>query len=122
MLNELTIFQKTYELLTYLYPVLKKFPKSEKYTLAQRIENTIINLIEQIITLNLEKNKEEPLKKADIELEKLRIFTRLSHDQKFIGIHQYEIINTKTAEIGKMIGGLKKRQTDRIKSNIINSN
>lgn len=109
MLNDMAIFAKAYELLKYLYPVVNRFPKSEKYTLGQRVENSALAFLEQVIIANAEKDKSAALKKADAELEKLRIFVRLSHEFNFIGMKQYEIISGHIAELGKLLGGWKKR-------------
>jgi four helix bundle protein len=105
MLHELTIFQKTYDLILYLYPLVNKFPKSQRFVLGQRIENTALGTLEGIIVANNEFNKEEALKKTSVELEKLRIFIRLAKDLRFIGFKQYEHVSGIINEIGKMLGG-----------------
>jgi len=38
MIEDMKIFHKTYEFLKWLHTLLNKFPKSEKYTMAQKIE------------------------------------------------------------------------------------
>lgn len=111
MLHELKIFQKTYDLILYLYPVVNKFPKSEKFVLGQRIENTALNVLEGIIVANQEVDKEDRLKKTSVELEKLRIFIRLAKDLKFIGFKQYGHVSKMVNEIGKMLGGMIKKFT-----------
>ena len=62
---------------------MNKFPKSEKFVLEQRIENTALNVLEGIIIANQELEKKSALKKTSVELEKLRMFIQrvklLSH-------------------------------------------
>ena len=89
----------------YLHQVLKKFPKSERFTLTQRIENTTLNMLQSIIQANHESDKSDVLKQASVELEKLRILIRLAKDLKFVSIQEYENLSQFTTEIGKMIGG-----------------
>jgi four helix bundle protein len=105
MLHELMIFQKTYDMIQYLYPMVNKFPKSQRFVLGQRIENMALGILEGIIVANNEMDKKEALKKTSVELEKLRIFMRLAKDLKFIDFKQYEHVCALINEIGKMLGG-----------------
>lgn len=54
MLQDLVIFQKVYDLILWMYPTVNKFPKSQRFVLGQRIENTILKLLEGIIKANQE--------------------------------------------------------------------
>ena len=109
MLRDLHIFQKMYDFILWLYPCVKKFPKSEKYVLGERIEKTALNVMEGIIASNCEFDKKETLKKTSVELEKLRIFIRLAKDQKLMNFKQYETASRMVNEIGKILGGLIKK-------------
>ena len=61
MLEDMTIFHKTYEFMRWLHILLNKFPKSEKYTMAQKIENTALNVLEGIIQSNNDVDKTKAL-------------------------------------------------------------
>ena len=103
--QNLSIFEKTYEMILWLYPTVNKFPKSQRFVLGQQIENTILQILKGIIQVNVEINKKPYLKQISVELDKLRILIRLSKDLKFISIRQYQFIAEKINEIGKMLGG-----------------
>ena len=105
MYKNLAIFEKNYELMLWLYPTINKFPKSQRFVLGQRIENSILQILEGIIEANQEVNKLVYLKRISVELDKLRILIRLSKDLKFVSIRQYEFAAEKVNEIGKMLGG-----------------
>ena len=105
MFQNLPIFEKTYELILWLYLTVNKFPKSQRFVLGQQIEKTLLEILEGIIQANQEKNKLPYLKKISVELDKLRILIRLSKDLKFISIRQYKLAAEKINEIGKMLGG-----------------
>ena len=105
MFQNLPIFEKIYELILWLYPTVNKFPKSQRFVLGERIENTILIILEGIIQANQERNKLSYLKQTSIELDKLRILIRLSKDLKFISIRQYGFVAEKVNEVGKMLGG-----------------
>lgn len=110
MLNELAIFQKTYELIQYLYPLVNKFPKAQRFVLGQRIEGSAIGVLEGIIMANSLKDKGAALEKTSVELEKLRVFMRLGKDLKFMSFEQYEHASALINEIGRMLGGWVKTQ------------
>jgi len=112
MIEDMKIFHKTYEFIKWVHTLLNKFPKSEKYTMAQKIENTSLNFLESIIQSNNDFDKKESLQKAIIELDKLRIFFRLSKDLQFISFAQYEYGSNLINEIGRMLGGWYKKYTD----------
>jgi len=105
MFQDLSIFEKSYELILWIYPTVNKFPKYQRFILGQHIENTILKILEGVIEANQERNKFLYLKKISVNLDKLRILIRLSKDFKFISIRQYEFGARKINEIGKMLGG-----------------
>jgi hypothetical protein len=105
MLADLKIFVKVYDLIGYLHREIAKFPKSEKPVLGRRIYDSLLQILEYIITANEETIKKPHLKKASVELEKLRIFIRLANDFRLISIKKYGIIGKKIDEIGRMLGG-----------------
>ena len=109
MIEDMKIFHKTYEFIKWLHTLLNKFPKSEKYTMAQKIENTSLNFLESIIQSNNDFDKKQSLQKAIVELDKLRIFFRLSKDLQFISFSQYEYGSKSINEIGRMLGGWYKK-------------
>lgn len=116
MFQDLAIFEKTYELILWLYPTINKFPKNQRFILGQRVENIILRILEGIIEANQERNKIPYLKKISIELDKLRILIRLSKDLRFISIKQYQFAAEKVNEIGKMLGGWLKSSINRTQS------
>jgi len=48
MYKNLAIFEKTYDLILWIYPTVNKFPKSQRFVLGQHIENTVLELLEGI--------------------------------------------------------------------------
>lgn len=46
MAEKETVLTKTYDLLLYLIPVLTKFPRNHKFLLGDRIENTVLDVLE----------------------------------------------------------------------------
>ena len=102
------IITKTYDLLLYLIPQLAKFPRDQKFILADRIETLLLDFLEDIIQAYYSKEKIPFLEKGNIHLERIRILIRLSHDLKIINHSRYELISVQINELGKMVGGWRK--------------
>lgn len=105
MLDDLIIYQKAYDLLLWLHPVINKFPKSQTFILRQRIENKVLDIIGSIIQANIAREKSAALAKASVELDELRTLVRLAKDLRFINLKQYETAAEKMNEIGKLLYG-----------------
>jgi len=105
MLQDLVIFQKVYDLILWMYPLVNKFPKKQRFVLGQQLENTLLDILKGIIQANQERNKLETLKQVSIDLDKFRILFRLAKDLRFMSIKQYQFGAEKINEVGKILGG-----------------
>ncbi len=105
MLEDLIIYQKVYDLVLWIYPLINKFPKNQRFILGQQLENTLLEILKNIIQANQERNKLETLKQTSIELDKFRILYRLAKDLRFMNIKQYEFGAKKINEVGKLLTG-----------------
>ncbi len=110
MLSDLIIYQKTYDFMLWLHPVVNKFPKSQRFILGQRIENKTLDIISSMILANAERDKSAILKRASVELDELRILIRLSKDLRFINIKKYGFAAEKINEIGRLLSGWTRSQ------------
>jgi len=98
---------KIYDLLLYLIPQLEKFPRSQKFLLADRIETKVLDIQENLIEAyyTTAQQKLPVLQRTNLRLEQLRYLIRLSHDLKFFTHDRYGLLSEKINEIGKMVGG-----------------
>lgn len=89
-----TVLTKMYDLLLYLIPQLNKFPRSQKFLLADRIEKQILDIMEYLIEAyyTTTEKKQPILRRVNLELEKLRYLIRISHDLKHFSHQQYGFI------------------------------
>ncbi|MFA5104982.1 MAG: diversity-generating retroelement protein Avd [Candidatus Margulisiibacteriota bacterium] len=113
MIESANSIAKTYDLIRWLMPTVSKFPKCKRYTLGQRIENNILDILALLLEANYSKEKLNILKQANLKLEVFRHLIRLSYDLRFINIRRYELISKETNEIGRLIGGWIKQQSAR---------
>ena len=109
--EDLMILQKTYDMTHYAYGALRQFPKSERYALAADIKSSMHQLLQLIIRANKKFHKKTTLQDADIEIDVLRHFIRLSMELEFLTFKKYEYWSKLINEIGKMMGGWIKATT-----------
>ena len=114
MLKDLTIFQKSYELIKWLHGVAQRLPKSERFVLAQRLENTALDFLSAVIEANASRDKAAALGEAEVSLEKLRIHFRLAFELRYVSLKQYETGSRQIDELGRLLGGWKKKFCDSI--------
>lgn len=118
MFEQLPIFEKTYQIIRWLYPTINKFPKSQRFVLGQQIENSALSILTGIIAANGERDKVPALKRVSASLDTLRILIRLSKDLEFISVKQYVFAAERVNEIGKMLGGWMKHSASSASSPI----
>lgn len=102
-----TIIQKAYDLLLQTIPVLNKFPRSQKFTLADRIQNGLTDLLEELLRAyySPHDSKKALLQQVNIRLEILRHHFRLCYDLGLYSSLKYKDFAESLDEIGRMTGG-----------------
>ncbi len=110
------IFVKSYDFLLWLLPLTLKFPKSQRFLLAERLGKLALDFYELILDAVLETSEAaEKLDQADRMLNKIRLYIRLSRDLQCISLGQYEHAALCIDELGRLIGGWKKVQSAKTK-------
>jgi len=100
------IFSRTSDFIIWLLNHTEKFPKSERFRMAKRLEDSAFSFYELLIEATRStKRKRQHLIKADVELEKLRLYVRMSQQRKLTSISQYHFAAGILVEIGKLLGG-----------------
>jgi hypothetical protein len=106
------IFAKTYDFLVWLIPQTLKFPKSQRFVLAQRLHDAALDFHALLIRARRVRPNREVLVAADVELETVRLHLRLAHELKLLSAGQYEHASRAIVEIGRLLGGWMKRDHD----------
>lgn len=105
-MSELLVYKKTEVLLNQVYPILKNFPKSEKYGLSQEIRQAFYGLLKAIILgNNIKYRRREYQSEADGYLKLLLIYFNLAYEQKYINKKTQYKITLGLEEIGRLLGG-----------------
>ena len=107
----LAIERKVYEMIEYGYICLRRFPNSEKHTLAAEIKACMYSMLRFVIRARRQYYKKTTLQDMDIENHTLMTLVRLAKDLTFLPFKQYELWVVKLVEIGRMVGGWIKHQS-----------
>jgi hypothetical protein len=95
-----------HDLLLWLLPATRKFPRDYRFTLAQRINNQAFDLQDALIAASLDDaRRSEHWVKADIALQSLRKLFLLCHELALFSPGQYRHVSQMTAEVGRLLGG-----------------
>ena len=89
------------------YKYSQKFPKKDRYTIAQKAESNILETLELLFLANSKTTKSRLLilNKVDVKLKILKVLIRLAYDIKAIDQKTYIRLQAQLQEIGRMLGG-----------------
>lgn len=106
-LKDTPIFNKTYKLYKIFYEYLSLFPRKDRYTLGQKCEAVLIEILEAVILASsVSKQEKLPvLKRASSKVDVLRVLFSLCKDLKILDNKKYATIDSMLQEVGKMLGG-----------------
>jgi hypothetical protein len=104
---EIPVVIKLFMVYEITHRLIFKFPKHERYTLGEKIENSILEAMEFYILANQASKyeKEKILLKANSKVELLKILFRVSLNCQIIDGKEYLEIENRLQEIGKMTQG-----------------
>ena len=95
----------------YAFPLINRFPKAQRFVLAQQIQNAMVDIARLIVQANKQRNKLPTLYQIDVELEKLRLLIRLAKDLNLLAVKQYGLMSERINEVGRLLGGWIKSQS-----------
>lgn len=86
-------------------------PKSQRFTFGERVDRLTLDCLELVIEAIYASpdRKLPPLRRLNLNLEKLRVFWRLICDRRWISQQQLLFVSQKLDEVGRMIGGWSKQ-------------
>jgi len=98
---------KSYEIYKNLHQFTKTFPKSDKYSLGEKLKNLNLELLELLIEAEVAKRdwKAPILEKAGRKNDLLKLLLRLTNEIKILDDKKYLSLMEKLQEIGRMLGG-----------------
>jgi hypothetical protein len=82
-MRSLMVLEKAADFTLWLFAHTQKLPKSVRFSLASRIENRALDLLEALQEAGVSADKAEALRQADQSLRGLVLLIRLSHGYAF---------------------------------------
>ena len=105
-----------YETYKEWYRLQLKFPKTQRYSLGDKISNHLISTLEYILEAAVSREKDTKrlaITKAGNKLDVTKILVRLAKDCECLTNEEYQAIESRLYEAGKMIGGWIKSLTEK---------
>ena len=102
--------QDCHDLLTWLIPQLDKFPRNRRFTLGERLETKLLEVLELLVEAAYTRNKAVLLNRANVQLAVIRHLWRMAHELKLISTRRFEHGARMMNELGKQVGGWLKSQ------------
>ncbi len=99
------VVEKHYKLILWMLPKMAKFPKDQRFLLADRIERILLDILEMLIEAVYSREKRKILITVNLKLDCLRFMMRIAKDMKYVSLKGYDFFCQLTIEIGKMVGG-----------------
>jgi hypothetical protein len=104
-MKESPIFTRTYDLLRWLIPMTVKFPRQQRFVLAEALQRTALRFQERLIEAARAADPSPSLHQADTDLTKLRLYLRLCRDLRLMSMGQYAHAARMVNEVGRLLGG-----------------
>ena len=105
--SNLIIYQKYLELIYYSNDLLRKFPKSENFSLVKEIKESLYSGLHSLMYAIKLYSKQEKLKHLndfDINLSLLKVQIRLAYKYKYISNQNYETWSRLITDICNLLG------------------
>jgi hypothetical protein len=107
MTTESPLFVRTYDFVLWLMPRTMAFPRSQRFILTKRLQDSLLDFYEAIIEAAVcsRRRRRARLEAADVQLVKVRKYFRLARDMAWLSPRQYEFAAAQVTEIGNLLGG-----------------
>lgn len=108
--QEMPIFTRTFDFLTWLLPATNHFPRAHRHTFTQRLLEAAFDLREHLEAANHKMGRERlaQLHEADLALDRVRLYLRLAVKWNWLTGGQYQHVAQMVMEIGRLLGGWQK--------------
>lgn len=110
--------QSCHELLVWLIPQLDKFPRARRFTVGERLEVGLIEVLELLVEAAYTRNKDVPLRRANLRLEVVRHLWRVGHELRAVATRQYEHGAKLIDGLGRQIGGWLRSREQQPQANV----
>jgi len=107
--TELLVISKMYDLTIWCCQRIANFPRDRRYTLGDRIERRLYDVIEALLRAKYARERADILREINLQLEMLRFQFRMAKDLRCLSIEAYGYASRSVNEVGKLVGGWLKK-------------
>lgn len=104
-LTDYSIFNKWYPLLNWMLERCQGYPKHARFTVGSRIAGLALDFTALLVEAVYTRERKPVLQRANLLLEQMRVLFRVSADQRYLSLRQYEYVSLEINEVGRMLGG-----------------
>jgi len=109
--RDLEVWQKAMDIVVDCYQITKRFPKSETYGLASQLQRAAVSIPANIAEGRERQHTKEFLQHLSIaygSLAELETLVQIAERLNYLDVNQLKQILDKTAEVGRMLNGLRR--------------
>ena len=109
--RDLEVWQKAMDVVVMCYQITKRFPKSETYGLTGQLQRAAVSIPANIAEGRERQHRKEFLQHPSIaysSLAELETHVQIAQRLSYINLNQLKQVLDRTAEIGRMINGLRR--------------
>lgn len=103
--DTLPIYKATYDVLLRTMHAISHFPREYKYSLGEKIQNEMIELVISIYKANSNHNKRDFLSRMQEQIQLIYLLLRISHDMKLMPTEKYAGIVEMIDEVASQAKG-----------------
>lgn len=105
--QEIFLFSRVYDLTVRWYIHTKKFPKFDRYTIAQKTFSTLLDVVVKIQQARYLPHQEKNLRLKEISamLDAVKILMRIAFSLELLREPEYIAFESELQHIGRMLGG-----------------
>ena len=101
--SNLPVFKASYDLVIEVYGICNHLHRDYKYTLGEKLKNTLIDLMVEIYKAHLATDKLEDVQMCRRQVVAIKIYLRLLHDLKQLSVKRFAILADKMDIISRQL-------------------
>jgi hypothetical protein len=113
--EELPIIRDFYEFVVWFVPKIGKFPRDQRFTLGERMELALFQVLELLLKAKYAREKRDLLEQVNLQLEIVRFQLRLAKDLGGLPLKAYGDSSERLIAVGKQVGGWLKSEAGKRK-------
>ena len=100
-----------HDLLLWMIPQIDKLPRVRRFTLGERIESGLLDVLENLTDAAYSRAKSDILRQANLRLDRVRHLWRLGHELEVLPTRQYGHGAKLLEDLGRQIGAWRRSAT-----------